>query len=98
MSRSTVDPDLDTTNNFALISFLARCKGDTLRAYKKNLRVYLRWCAQRDLQPLQACRPHLELYVRWLEDRGYALATIGRRLHDRRWLLPLRRPGRPPAS
>lgn len=48
-------------------------------AYQQDLRVYLRWCAQRDLQPLLARRPHLELYLRWLEDRGYAPATIGRR-------------------
>ena len=39
----------------------------------------MRWCADRQLQPLQVTRPHLELYVRWLEDRGYAPATIGRR-------------------
>ena len=72
-------PALDTTTNFALISFLARYRGDTLRAYQQDLKAYVRWCAERQLQPLQVKRPHLELYLRWMEDRGYAPATIGRR-------------------
>lgn len=72
-------PSLDATTNFALISFLARYRGATLRAYQQDLKAYLRWCNDRQLQPLQVTRPHLELYLRWLEDRGYAPATIGRR-------------------
>lgn len=49
---------------YAAVSFLARYRGDTLRAYSQNLRYFLRWCAERSVEPLQAQRPHLELYLR----------------------------------
>lgn len=65
--------------SYAVASFLARYRGTTLRAYKQDMLAYLRWCAERQLEPLQAERPHLELYLRWMEGRGYAPATIGRR-------------------
>ena len=70
---------LDEVTGRALFAFLARYRGDTLRAYRQDLKAYLTWCQQHDLQPLQAQRPHLELYLRWMEQRGYAPATIGRR-------------------
>ena len=63
----------------AALSFLARYRGDTLRAYTQDLRVFLTCCAERDVEPLRAQRPHLELYPRWMEQRGSAPATIGRR-------------------
>jgi integrase/recombinase XerD len=69
-------PDL---TGFACASFSARYRDATLRAYGQDLGAFLRWCADRELVPLQAKRPHLELYVRWMEQRGYAPATIGRR-------------------
>jgi site-specific recombinase XerD len=71
-------PHGDATT-YAALSFLARYRGDTLRAYRQDLQAFLHWCAERNLQPLQAQRPHLELYLRWMEQRGYAPATIGRR-------------------
>ena len=64
----------------AALSFLARYRGDTLRAYTQDLRAFLSWCAERGVQPLLAQRPHLELYLRWMEQRGLAPATIGLRL------------------
>jgi integrase/recombinase XerD len=70
---------LDDLTRLALFGFLARYRGDTLRAYKQDLKAFLTWCDQHDLQPLQAQRPHLELYLRWMEQQGYAPATIGRR-------------------
>jgi site-specific recombinase XerD len=63
----------------AASSSLARYRGDTLRAYTQDLRIFSGWCADRDLEPLRAQRPHLELYLRWLEQRGLAPATLGRR-------------------
>ncbi len=69
---------MDEVTHRALFSFLARYRGDTLRAYQQDLKAYLTWC-QHELQPLQAQRPHLELYLRWMEGRNYAAATIGRR-------------------
>jgi len=64
---------------YALASFLARYRGSTLRAYQQDLLAFLRWCAARQLEPLQVKRPHLELYLRWMEQQELAPATIGRR-------------------
>jgi len=74
-----LDVITDEVTRRALFSFLARYRGDTLRAYQQDLKAYLTWCQQHELRPLQAQRPHLELYLRWMEQRGYAAATIGRR-------------------
>jgi site-specific recombinase XerD len=65
--------------SYAVASYLARYRGMTLRAYKQDMLAFVRWCAERQLEPLQAERPHLELYLRWMENHGYAAATIGRR-------------------
>ena len=65
--------------HYAALSFLARYRGDTLRAYSQDLRYFLTWCAERSLEPLEAQRPHLELYLRWMEQRALAPSTIGRR-------------------
>lgn len=81
MSGSLIQFDvlLDEVTQRALFGFLARYRGDTLRSYRQDLKAFLRWCIDHDLQPMRAQRPHLELYVRWMEQRGYAPATIGRR-------------------
>lgn len=63
-------------DQYAALSFLARYRGDTLRAYEQDLRAFLGWCADRAVEPLH---PHLELYLRLMEQRGLAPATIGRR-------------------
>lgn len=55
---------------YAAMSSLARYRGATLRAYSQDLRYFLRWCAERDVEPLLAERPHLELYLRWMEQQG----------------------------
>jgi site-specific recombinase XerD len=65
--------------SYAVASFLARYRDLTLRAYRHDMLAVLRWCAERQLAPLEAQRPHLELYLRWMESRGLAPATIGRR-------------------
>ena len=81
MSTQLIPLDVisDEVTRRALFGFLARYRGDTLRAYQQDLKAYLTWCRQHDLAPLLAQRPHLELYLRWMEQRGYAAATIGRR-------------------
>jgi site-specific recombinase XerD len=70
---------VDEVTQRALYGFLARYREDTLRAYRQDLKAFLRWCIEHDLQPLRVGRPHLELYVRWMEKHGYAPATISRR-------------------
>jgi hypothetical protein len=52
---------LDVTS-YAVASFLARYRGMTLRAYKQDMRAFLRWCADRQLVlPLEAERPLMPL-------------------------------------
>src|SRR4051794_36992874 len=51
---------LDVTK-LAVAGFLARYRGATLTAYQGDLRCYLRWCAEVDVQPLRVTRGQLEL-------------------------------------
>ncbi len=67
-------------SEFAAVGFLARYREPTISAYRRDLHCFWQWCADRELVPLQARRPHIELYLRHLEARGYAPATISRRL------------------
>ena len=61
------------------MSFAARYRGATLRAFTQHLRHFLRWCAKRAVEPLLAQRPHLELDLRWMQQHRLAPATINRR-------------------
>ena len=48
---------------------------------ESDLHVFLRWCADQDLDPLAAVRVDIERYVRWLQDvRRYQPSTVSRRL------------------
>jgi site-specific recombinase XerD len=69
---------LDVTK-LALATFLARYREPTLGSYQVDLRCYLRWCAEVDVEPLRITRGQLELYLRRLEASEYAPATIARR-------------------
>jgi integrase/recombinase XerD len=69
---------LDVTK-LALASFLARYREPTLGSYQVDLRCYLRWCAEVDVEPLRVTRGQLEMYLRRLESAQYAPATIARR-------------------
>src|SRR5262245_50949414 len=44
--------------------YLARFKGQSRVHTDSDLRGYLVWCGQRELDPLAASRPHIELYLR----------------------------------
>jgi site-specific recombinase XerD len=70
---------LDVTK-VALAGFLARYREPTLTAYTVDLRSFIGWYRQHDLEPLRVTRGELEMYVRHLEGRGYAAATVARRL------------------
>lgn len=67
-------------SSLAASGFLSPYREPTVSAYRNDRRCFWTWCAEHDLQPLQARRSHLELYLRDLQDRGYAAATISRRL------------------
>jgi integrase/recombinase XerD len=45
----------------AVAAYLARFKGTSRDHTDSDLRCYLAWCAERDLDPFLARRPHLEL-------------------------------------
>lgn len=70
-----VDPAL-----LAAAGFLASYSGTTRAGYTIDLKGWWTFCETNGLPVLAAKRAHLELYVRSLEERGYARATIGRRL------------------
>lgn len=69
---------LDVTR-LAIASFLARYREPTRTAYTQDLKAYLGWCQQYELDVLRVSRGELEMYVRHLDGRGYAAATIARR-------------------
>src|SRR6266571_1859929 len=64
----------------AVAAYLARFRGSSREHTASDLRCYLTWCAERDLDPLAARRPHLELYIRWMQEvRRFKPSTISRR-------------------
>src|SRR5436309_540412 len=64
----------------AVAGYLARFKGISREHTESDLRCYLAWCAERDLDPLAARRPHLEWYIRWMQEvRWFKPSTIARR-------------------
>ena len=65
----------------AIAAYLARFKGQSRVHTESDLRGYLRWCEERQLDPFAAKRPHIELYLRWLQEvRGHRPSTVSRRL------------------
>jgi integrase/recombinase XerD len=61
-------------------AYLARFKGSCREHTESDLRCYLTWCAERDVDPLAAQRLRLELYIRWMQEtRRFKLSTISRR-------------------
>lgn len=51
----------------AASAHLARFTGSSREHTESDLRCYLRWCADRGLDPLTARRPDLEQYIRWMQ-------------------------------
>jgi len=69
-----------TALRMAALAYLARFKGQSRAHTESDLRAYLSWCAERNLDPLSARRPHVELYLRWLQEvRRLKPSTVGRR-------------------
>ena len=64
----------------ALAGSLTGYSGNTRLAYRQDLRQFVFWCSNQDLDLLGVRRTNIELFARWLEHRGAARATIGRRL------------------
>src|SRR6185295_17475847 len=65
----------------AVSAYLGCYRGQTRLHTESDLRVFLRWCTDRDLDPLPAVRVDIERYLRWLQDvRRYQPSTVSRRL------------------
>lgn len=65
----------------AVAAYLARYKGLSRSHTDSDLQVFLRWCAERELDPLALRRVDIELYVRWLQEvRRFKPSTVSRRL------------------
>jgi hypothetical protein len=54
----------------AVAAYLGRYRGQTRVHTESDLRIFLRWCTDHDLNPLAAVRVDIERYVRWQFDRG----------------------------
>jgi integrase/recombinase XerD len=62
-------------------AFLLPCQGATRAAYGHDLRAWLSWCENHDVDPLAARRAHVDAYARTLaEVDGRAPATVSRHL------------------
>jgi integrase/recombinase XerD len=64
----------------AASAYLAWFTGSSGEHTESDLRCYLRWCADRGLDPLAARRPDLEHYIRWMQETcRFKPSTISRR-------------------
>jgi len=52
----------------AIAAYLGRYRRDSQLHTESDLRVFLRWCTDQDLDPLAAVRADIERYLRWLQD------------------------------
>ena len=84
-------PNYLNVTRLAIASFLARYREPTLTACTQDLKAYLVWCQQYDLEVLRVTRGELEVYVRYLEGRGYAAAAIAPPVRHRCDVLQVRR-------
>lgn len=73
------DPSAHLAERITL-GFLAQYKTATRDAYTFDLRVWARFLAEHDVDPLDITRTHVELWIRHEEARGLAAATISRRV------------------
>jgi integrase/recombinase XerD len=65
----------------AVSAYLGRYRGDSPYHTESDLRIFLTWCTEQDLEPLSALRADVERYVRWLQDvRRFQPSTVSRRL------------------
>jgi len=71
----------DAALRLAVAAYLARYKGQSRLHTESDLRCYLSWCRDHELDPLQARRPHVELYLRWMQEvQCFQPSTVSRRL------------------
>jgi integrase/recombinase XerD len=65
----------------AAAAYLSRFEALSRMHAESDLRAFLTWCAERQLDPLTASRPQVELYVRWMQEiRRLKPSTTCRRM------------------
>src|SRR5262245_34799695 len=65
----------------AVAAHLARYQGESRAHTQSDLRIFLGWCAERQLDPLMVRRVDIELFLRWLQEaRQFKPSTVSRRL------------------
>src|ERR671932_1000255 len=80
-SDAGVAPADDLVLRAAVSAYLGRYRGETRLHTESDLRIFLRWCTDQDLDPLAAVRVDIERYLRWLQDvRSFQPSTVSRRL------------------
>jgi integrase/recombinase XerD len=78
MTETSVD---DVVLRLAASAYLGRYTGTSRVHSESDLRIYLSWCAERDLTPLTVSRSQVELYVRWMQEvRRFKPSTVSRRM------------------
>jgi len=75
----TGDPGVEGVDR-ALAGYLAGYSGATLVGYRLDLRQWVNWITNLNIEVLGAERAHIELYARSCEAEGKARSAIGRRL------------------
>ena len=65
----------------ATVAHLSRYRGTSREHTDSDLRLFIGWCQDRQLAPLDAQGNDLELYLRWMQDvRRFKPSTVSRRL------------------
>jgi len=78
MTTTSVD---DVVLRLATSAYLGRYTGTSRSHSESDLRIYLAWCAERDLAPLTVGRQQVEIYVRWMQEvRRFKPSTVSRRM------------------
>src|SRR5947209_15414426 len=63
----------------AVAAYLGRYRGQSRLHTGSDLKIYLTWCTDQDLDPLRVGRVDIERYVRWLQEiRYYQPSTVCR--------------------
>ncbi len=71
----------DVVLRLACSAYLARFTGSSRLRTESDLRLFLGWCAERELAPLEAVRVQIERYARWMQEvRRFKPSTVSRRM------------------
>ena len=77
-------PVPDDVLRIAVAAHVTRYRGQSRIHTESDLHLFLRWCAERQLDPLAARRVDVELFVRWPILRNRAGARMDRHAATRR--------------